>query len=497
VISRAAVVAAVALALLAGPASAAVRESTIQDDARLLDGSAAQRRATLDEMKALGADRVRVTVLWRRLAPAPDSRTRPRFDASDPSAYPAGAFDDYDAVARDAAARGLGVNFDITGPAPLWATRRPPRSDVAATYEPSAEEYGHLVTALGKRYSGDVAGVPRVAYWSLWNEPNQSGWLTPQWRGRFERAPAIYRALAGAGWSALADTGHRRDTVLIGDTAPKGLRSRGIKRFLTPLAFVRALYCVDRSLHRLRGAAASGRGCPVGGPQAFVKANPALFAPTGFAHHPYNLLEAPASRPRDQDFVTIGSLDRLTRTLDRIYAAYGVKRKLPLYLTEFGYQTLPDPFGVGFAVQAAWLNQSEYIAARNARVHTLGQFLLYDDAEPVGSTFQSGLRGHDGKRKPSWEAYRVAVWLPRERVRRGGALTVWALLRAVPRSSARIAYRVGSGAWSTLATVRPRTARGELTTRVRPPASGQLRVEARSGRSTLVSRVVRVRVSRR
>jgi len=76
VIWRAAVAAAAALALLAGPASAAVRESTIQDDARLLDGSSAQRRATLDEMKALGADRVRVTVLWRRLAPAPDSRDR-------------------------------------------------------------------------------------------------------------------------------------------------------------------------------------------------------------------------------------------------------------------------------------------------------------------------------------------------------------------------------------------------------------------------------------
>ena len=494
-IGRAAVSAAAALAMVAGPASASVRESTIQDDARLLDGTAGQRRAALDEMKALGADRVRVTVIWRRLAPAPDSRTRPRFDASDPAAYPDGAFDDYDAVARDAAARGLGVNFDLTGPAPLWATRRPPRTDVASTYEPSPEEYGRFVTALGKRYSGDVPGVPRVAYWSLWNEPNQSGWLTPQWRGRFERAPALYRALARAGWSALADTGHRGDTVLVGDTAPKGLSSRGVKRFLTPLAFVRALYCVDRRLHRLREAAARGRDCPVGGPQAFVRANPALFAPTGYAHHPYNLLEPPASRPRDHDFVTIGSLDRLTRTLDRILRAYGVRRKLPLYLTEFGYQTPPDAFGVGFAVQAAWLNQSEYIAARNPRVRTLGQFLLYDDGPPVGSTFQSGLRGHDGRRKPSWAAYRVAVWLPRERVRRGRSLTVWALLRAAPRSSARIAYRVGSGAWTTLATVRARTGRGELTARVRPPASGQLRVEARSGRSTLISRVVRVRVS--
>jgi hypothetical protein len=353
------------------------------------------------------------------------------------------------------------------------------------------------VTALGRHYSGDVANVPRVSYWSLWNEPNQSGWLTPQWRGRVERAPAIYRALADAGWDALVATGHRRDTVLVGDTAPKGLASPGIKRFLTPLAFVRALYCVDRRLHRLRSAAARSRGCPVGGPRAFVRANPALFSATGYAHHPYNLLEPPGSRPRDHDFVTIGSLDRLTRTLDRILRAYGVRRRLPLFLTEFGYQTPPDPFGVPFGLQATWLNQSEYIAARNPRVRTLGQFLLYDDGPPEGSTFQSGLRSHGGTRKPSWAAYRLPVWLLRERVRRGGTVTVWALLRAAPRSRARIEFRAGSGVWTTLATVRPRTAQGEVLSRVRPPASGQLRVEARAGRETLTSRTVRVRVTRR
>ena len=224
------------------------------------------------------------------------------------------------------------------------------------------------------------------------------------------------------------------------------------------MAFVRALYCVDRRLHRLRGAAARGRGCPVGGPRTFVQANPALFAPPATRTTPTTCSSRPRATPATATSSRYRSLDRLTRTLDRIYAAYGSKRKLPLYLTEFGYQTPPDPFGVGFAVQATWLNQSEYIAARNARVRTLGQFLLYDDGPPVGSTFQSGLRGHDGKRKPSWNAYRVALWLPRERVRRGGTLTVWALLRAAPRSSARIAYRVGTGAWTTLATVRPRTA---------------------------------------
>ena len=383
-IMRVAAAALATLAAAASPASAA-RESTVQDDHRLLDGTTAQRRSTLDEMGKLGADRVRLTVLWRRLAPSPDSRTRPSFDASDPAAYPSDAFAPYDAVVRDAAARGLGVNLDVSGPAPLWATRRPPRSDIAATYEPSAEEFGRFVTALGRRYSGDVANVPRVSYWSLWNEPNQSGWLTPQWRGRVERAPAIYRALAAAGWDALVATGHRRDTVLVGDTAPKGLASPG-DQALPDAAGVRA----RALLRRPQASAPARRGRPAratapSATRARSCARTRRCSPRAATRTTRTTCSRRRrSRPRDPDFVTIGSLDRLTRTLDRILRAYGVRRRLPLYLTEFGYQTPPDPFGVPFGLQATWLNQSEYIAARNPRVRTLGQFLLYDDGAAGG-----------------------------------------------------------------------------------------------------------------
>ena len=39
---------------------------------------------------------------------------------------------------------------------------------------------------------------------------------------------------------------------------------------------------------------------------------------------------------------------------------------VPLYLTEFGYQTHPpDPLGVSPAQQARYLNQAEYLAYRN------------------------------------------------------------------------------------------------------------------------------------
>ena len=105
------------------------------------------------------------------------------------------------------------------------------------------------------------AALPRVDYWAIWNEPNHPGWLTPQWTqdgGRWsEAAPRVYRGLADAAWGALQGTGHGQDTILVGETAPKGLVTRrGTTRGIDPLRFIRALYCVDRALRPLRGTAA-------------------------------------------------------------------------------------------------------------------------------------------------------------------------------------------------------------------------------------------------
>ena len=89
--------------------------------------------------------------------------------------------------------------------------------------------------AVGTRYSGSYAGLPRVDYWSIWNEPNQAGWLTPQWspdprnaKSQVDAAPSIYRNLVANAWQALADTGHGTgsDTILIGETAPQGQGSQ-------------------------------------------------------------------------------------------------------------------------------------------------------------------------------------------------------------------------------------------------------------------------------
>jgi len=470
---------------VAGSAQAGVdQEAMFQDDNQLIYVAAGPQKEHLDTVRALGVDRIRATILWRAIAPSPDARTRPSFDAANPAAYGAGVWDNYDRLVREADARGLKVNFNVTGPSPLWANRKPPRPDIADNYEPSPGEYAQFVAAVGRRYSGtypDGMGgtLPRVDYWSIWNEPNHSGWLTPTWQktgGTFvERSASLYRELLDGGYAALKAVGHGSDTILIGETAPSGTDSKDVKRFMKPLVFLRALYCVDGSLHRLKGTAAKRLKCPSSA-KDFVTGHPALFKATGYAHHPYQLLTAPNVKPTDKDFVTIGVLSRLTRTLDTMQRRYGSRRKLPIYLTEFGYQTPPDPFGVPLGLQAAYINQAEHIGSRNRRVRTVSQFLLVDDVEPVRTTFQSGLVSRGGSRKPAFNAYRIPVWVSGSSPRR----RVWAVLRpAAPRAPATgvIQFRrAKTKTWRTVRSVRSRGARNVINTTIRARGRGAVRV---------------------
>src|SRR4051794_27770327 len=95
--------AAAACLVLPGSASARSGQQLImQDDAHLFRGSGSTRAATLDEMKALGADVVKVQVYWNEIAPGP---TKPAgFDGADPSNYQWSA---YDAIVHGALARGM------------------------------------------------------------------------------------------------------------------------------------------------------------------------------------------------------------------------------------------------------------------------------------------------------------------------------------------------------------------------------------------------------
>jgi len=544
---RSLLAAAAAVAALAVPAPSASaspgQESIFQDDNLLVSGSDQQVEATMGTLRSLGVDRVRISVFWRFVAPGVNSASRPSFggrSAADPAAYGAAAWNRYDRIVTAARRYGVGVLFSVTGPAPKWATGD--KSEERGLVDPDAREFGSFVTAVGRRYSGSYADeqpqpasrasglfgpspqpapsapprvLPRVSMFSIWNEPSQPGWLRPQAVGRRPASPHIYRGLVDAAWSGLQASGHGGDNILIGELAPRGTR-RLTSGPMTPLLFLRELYCVDRRMRPFRGGAASARGCPANaaGRRRFRSRHPALFEAPGFAHHPYALEVAPSSVDVIRDQVTIASLGRLTRTLDRLQRRYGSRRRMPIWLTEYGYQTNPpDPTIVGqrWSRQAAYINEGDHIAYRNKRVRSVAQFLLVDDQPNRdvprsnirywGSTFQSGLVTIGGRRKPSFFSYQRPVDASPKRVRRGRTVRVFGQLRPAANGSlvrASLQFRrAGSRRWRTLRRVSSRSARNYVRPRVRVRSSGRFRFVWREGRRRVATRSSPVRVVKR
>lgn len=473
---------------------------------------------TLDTLKALGVDRLRVTVLWHTVAPDAASPARPAgFVASDPADYPADGFTLYDRLVLLARARGLTVNFNVTAAGPLWAMRGPPdRPQRAYVYAPHARDFREFVAALGRRYSGSYVppaaqrgvlaalgvtlsgALPRVSYWSIWNEPNQPGWLSPQWRTLAGRlvpySPVLYRGYVDAAWRGLTATGHgpSTDTILIGELAPEGGPGEPVPRVeqpIPPMDFLEALYCVGPSFQPLSGSDAAELGCPASrGAGSFAKEHPALFEATGFAHHPYSFFLPPNvayTAPQDSGFVPLVSLPRLEHGLDRIFAAYGVDRRIPIYLTEYGYETNPpNPFrSVSLAEQAAYIDEAQYMAAQDPCVRALSQFLLRDSppdsAFPVGSsrywsTFQTGLEFVNGAEKPSFAAYRLPLWIPSVS---GRSVTVWGMIRPARSPQRAVLQWRGASGWRSLATVTVDGQSRTFTAKVTVPGPGAVRVE--------------------
>src|SRR4051794_29374184 len=115
--SRLAATLTLCLALLAAlPTYASARStqlSIIQDDALVIASGDAVRNATLDEMRGLGADVVKISVSWRALAQG----AKPS-NPDDPNAYPADRWGPDDAARPSAAARGPVGFLGVDRPAP-------------------------------------------------------------------------------------------------------------------------------------------------------------------------------------------------------------------------------------------------------------------------------------------------------------------------------------------------------------------------------------------
>jgi hypothetical protein len=451
---------------------------------------------TLDTMRSLGVDIVKVFVPWNAIAPDPVAKTVPAgFNGSDPAAYPTANWGPYDAIVRDANARGIGVDLTLAEPPPQWAQGPGAPRNAGPQWEPSDTLFGQFVAAVAARYTGRYtpAGasspLPRVHIWSIWNEPNYGPELKPQaidhWR--VPVSPALYRGLVDAAWTALHATGHGRDTILIGELAPRGIqRAEG----MVPLRFVRALYCLNSSLQPLRGAAATAVACPAtaAAARAFRSGNPALFEASGFSDHPYPQGDAAPNyvTPGEPDYADFASLPKLISTLDAAQRAYGSSHRFDIWATEFGYNTDPPrQYEASPAVASGLLNWSEYLSWLNPRIRSYDQYQLLDPPSSTSSEFDTGLEFSDAKPKAVYAAFRMPLWLPVTGFASGRAIEVWGCvrparpvgLRTHSVQYARIQFaKAGSTRFTTVATVKLTNPYGYFDVGQKFPGSGHVRL---------------------
>jgi hypothetical protein len=470
--------------LLAAPAPASkTQESIFEDETQLLERGPEVLNATLDEMSRLGADTIRSLVLWSRIAPAGGRRPK-GFDGTNPAAYPAASWDPYDDLVRGASIRRLSLLLSPSTPIPGWA------SDCqrirTTTCKPNPKQYGAFVTALAKRYSGTYADenqgggvLPRVTRWSFGNEPNQQGWLTPQYENRGGRLVATaavrHRQLATAAIKALRASGHGGDQMLLGEIAPIGIRRGSLKLrdavalahgSIPPVEFLRKLFCLDSSGRRLTGAEGRAHSC----------SGYRRLSVTGFAHHPYQRggSRPPAQAPQAAGEIPISAASRLRRLLTQAGRASRIPRSLPVFYTEFGFQTNPPDrlFGVRAALQADYINQSDWIAYRDPKVSAVAQYKLVDD--PSVASFQSGLRFIDGSPKPAYDAYRLPIWVTKS----GSNVRVYGQVRPAADSTpqeVKIQVKPAGGAFATVQTVTVASLKGHFLETL-PAASGTWRL---------------------
>lgn len=452
----------VALALAAVWAQAASANpsqfSIMMDDDQLLYRGDDARDAALRRMKSLGVDYVRVTVLWSIVAEHAkvdrQGKRRKNFKADNPRTYVKGKWDRYDRLVRAGATLGIGIYFNVTGPGPPWAHKKPPKAQRALrrTWKPKTTEFRSFVKAVGRRYDGayrdenDGAKIlPRVSFWSIYNEPNQPGWLTPQWEKKGAKvvpaSPALYRELYYSGRAALQATGHGSDVILIGETAPLGSGQQNVKSPIRPKRFIREFFCVSSTGAKYSGSAASKRGCS--------KLKKTSY--TAWAHHPYTKDLPPTQRDKNKDSISMANISELTALLDQMGKKTGKVSpdRNASMLTEFGYETdPPDPFsGIAPEKQAEYINVADYIAYRDPRIFGNTQFLLRDvdpikrakkDSKRYWFTYQSGLLFANGQPKPSATAYALPLVVTGTGVDSVGAagVTFWGQLRFLPNNVA-------------------------------------------------------------
>ena len=313
------------------------------------------RIQNMDRARDAHATLVHAAVRWNQVA-----ATRPQ-NAANPF-DPAYNLTDIDDLVRQAQSRGMEPMLQIWG-TPKWAgpaVNRAPRRLADLT---------NFARALASRYSGRYPGYPFVRFYGIWNEPNLNQFLAPQFdrKGR-PVAPQAYAKLFAAGYAGIK-AGNATALVGLGETSARGR---------------------DRRVQGQQDTESPGRFF-----QLVAKAAPKLKF-DAVAHHPYPT--DPKQRPEQVvrwPNVSLTMIPRLERSVNTFFK----RKSTPIWITEYGHETTPDPNGVSYQTQSDYLQRAVRIAGSYPYVTMFIWFVLHDDA---GDPWQSGLIAEDGTLKPAF-----------------------------------------------------------------------------------------------
>lgn len=316
---------------------------------------APDRAHNLAAAAAAGATVIHTTANWALIAP-----TRPQFPAdADDHAYQLG---DLDELVREAARYGLRVMIDVTG-TPKWAN-----GGQSPNHMPTnLNDFATFVRMLALRYDGRNPGKGQVSLWSVWNEPNLQQFLTPQYVGNKIVSPANYAKLYKVAYAAIKSQ-NPYAKVAIGETSAQGRDkpADGVSQTVSPGTFAKLLAKVPG----LRFDA--------------------------WAHHPYPTFRTatPLQKVRYPN-VTLSQLPAFEKALSSEF-----HRAVPIWITEFGYETKPaQPNGVTYSQQAAYAKQALTIARNDPNVQMFCWFTFRDSA---GNPWKSGIESQSGAPKAAF-----------------------------------------------------------------------------------------------
>jgi Cellulase (glycosyl hydrolase family 5) len=321
------------------------------------------RAANLGAAADTGASIIRSTAYWSRVAPArPGNATNP-FD-------PGYHFEDIDELVQNAAYHGMTVLLTIWG-TPGWAN-----GNQGENHAPTRmSDLQNFAQALAARYSGRFPGFPFVGYYSVWNEPNLEEFLAPTYdKSGKPASPAIYAQMARAAYAGIK-AGNSKAQVGIGETSPRGrqkpISATGTQNTIAPGLFADLVSTAP-------------------GPRVRFDA---------WAHHPYSGL---GQGPNAKVAFPNVNLPQLP-TFEKKLAQWFKRKYVPIWITEYGFQTKPgEPKGVTLAQQAAYTKQAMTYVTSLPYVNMFIQFIFRDDPT---STWHSGLENQDNSRKPAFAAF--------------------------------------------------------------------------------------------